>query len=119
MILESLHNSILQGLAFFRDDKTVDWEKSYLISEGRAKKLKGVRFKDWSEKPDLCADVYEYADENNISIETLYVAANGNVVGNCDMSYERIDKEAVCTIGTFDKWLKEHVEDQLTDQIAS
>lgn len=31
-------------------------------------------------------------------IDELYVAANGNIFGECDCSFERVDEEAVLTI---------------------
>ena len=43
------------------------------------------------------------ANQEQLAVALLYVSANGNIVGNCDMSYERIDAEAAYSIHDF-RW---------------
>lgn len=90
--------SILRGLSFYSDCKEMPDGYS-LIPEGRAAWLKidsekMIQPKSvhivLSEDSDLDAGILE--------IEMLYVAADGKIVGNCDMSYARTEKEAEYTI---------------------
>lgn len=103
-------SDILRGLVFYRDDKETDWNQYRLLHEGRAKDLENVRFQDWREDAGFYAELDD--DASSLTIETLYVAANGNMAGSGDMSYERIDGEAVCTIDTFNEWVEGYLQEE-------
>lgn len=79
-------NDIARGLAFYRTDK----EYNFLIpiKEGRAASMKTA-------KECMMSDEI-LMDEN--TIESLYVAANGNLIGNCDFSYYHIDQLSVINL---------------------
>lgn len=86
-------NNILKGLAFYCDNKEYDYEdERLLIPEGRAKSLRSAKF----------AFGYDFHDSvymQDGEIEDLYVAANGNLVGGFNLSYEHIDWLAEYTVG--------------------
>ena len=89
-LYDNPENHILRGLAFYRDDKEWNGRKVILVKEGRAQNLTDVEFKNWTES--------ERIDEDDGVIEMLYVAANGNLIGSCDMSYEHIDSLSEYTV---------------------
>lgn len=71
---------IVRGLAFYRDDK----EKEHLVPlrEGRAASLQAAVEPILDDRIDMDED----------AIDMLYVAANGNLIGGCDFSYDHIDE---------------------------
>ena len=84
--------SIFGALKFFRDDAHVKRDHTYynLINEGRAKSNQmGTR--NVEVEPFECTN--GYADDD-LSIEQLYIAANGNVITGCDFSFKRVDAES-------------------------
>lgn len=87
--------SILKGLSFYDNSKeNYDLWKN-LINEGRAyDNGMGVR----NPRPE--AIPYGLEEEDSSDIDELYIAANGNIFGDCDCSFERVDEEAVLTIDT-------------------
>lgn len=91
---------IFKALTFFRPDGHVflgpDSSRN-LINEGRAKNNDlGER----EEKVSLFENTDGYSDDFlNIS-EELYIAANGNVISNCNISYKRVDAESFGNILT-------------------
>lgn len=100
---QDYENSILRGLSFYSDCKTFP-EGYSLVPEGRAAHLS----LDPKETVPLRSAHIVVSDDSDLSsgeiaVEMLYVSANGNIVGNCDMSYERIDAEAAYSIHDF-RW---------------
>lgn len=91
-------NHILRGLAFYREDKEWNGKEVALVKDGRAQNLTDVTFKNWTES--------EQINEDDGVIEMLYVAANGNLIGSCDMSYEHIDSLSEYTVGDLPHLLK-------------
>lgn len=75
---------IFKALKFFREDSH-NIDILSLISEGRAA-LMGDRDVSVSD-----FDVQSW--DNSITVDNLYIAANGNVISDCDYSYERVDSE--------------------------
>ena len=76
-------SDIVRGLAFYRADKEYNSSQSLTpIKEGRAASLQTAREPRLNDKIVVNGDV----------IETLYVAANGNLIGDCDFSYDHIDQ---------------------------
>lgn len=110
---------IFSGLSFFnKESKAHDASQDdflWVIPEGRAE----FDFADYGRTaPSICttlkgftsgADIYPdkmdfgngyMEDVVNVHFEMLYVAANGNIVENCDVSYEHVDANHVTTINT-------------------
>lgn len=92
---------LYQGLRFYTrgsDDKGYrDYTTDQIIAEGLAfdsgyggasPRDSAIRFEEWGD------DTY--------SVEQLQVAANGNICGQCDISYEREDEETAGNILTED-----------------
>lgn len=77
---EKQQDSLVRGLAFYRPDK----EDAEMIpfSEGRAFSLLKSRFK--TKHPEITAD--------GQTIEILYVSVDGDLVGDCDLSYKHIEQ---------------------------
>lgn len=93
--------SILKGLSFYSDCKEKPDGYS-LIPEGRAVKLvidpeKMIR----PTSAHIVLSGNSDPDAGALEVEMLYVAADGKITGNCDMSYARIEKEAEYTISGF------------------
>lgn len=85
---------ILRGLSFLGRGKkhsVEDDDLSWLLNTGRANKNGiGVRAPEVL-RTDMDELVTDYSTEyNSIAFDTLYIAANGNVVDGCDSSYEDI-----------------------------
>ena len=88
---------ILSGLSFFGQGKqhsVRDDDLNWLLNTGRANKNGiGVRAPEVL-RTDMDELVTDYSTEyNSIAFDTLYIAANGNVVDGCDSSYEDIHGE--------------------------
>lgn len=69
-------SDILRGLVFYRDDKETNWDQYRLLYEGKAKNLENVRFQDWEEDASFYVELDD--DASSLTIEELYVAANGS-----------------------------------------
>jgi len=78
---------VYKGLAFFREERHGPKREADVIRMGRAKF--GAR------KPRKLGP-FEVSEDigDNLSVDTVYVAANGNVVSDCDFSYSCIDKKS-------------------------
>lgn len=87
--------SILKGLRFYSTAKEHEGYK--LVPEGRAARIH-LETALALRPTDIAISDNTDADSETISVELLYVSANGKVTGNCDMSYERIDAEAAYTL---------------------
>lgn len=93
--------SILRGLSFYSDCKEKPDGYS-LIPEGRAAKLTiDPKKMIQPTSAHIVLSGNSDPDAGLLEVETLYVAADGKIVGNCDMSYARIEKEAEYTISGF------------------
>lgn len=93
--------SILRGLSFYNDCKEKPDGYS-LIPEGRAAKLTiDPKKMIQPTSAHIVLSGNSDPDAGLLEVETLYVAADGKIVGNCDMSYARIEKEAEYTISGF------------------
>ena len=87
--------AIYKDLPFYarhmEDIDLQNYSNSTLINEGRAHKnrLSG-HARDGKEilRIEYCGD-----EESLRALSTVYVAANGNVIQDCDLSFERIDRE--------------------------
>ena len=107
---------ILRGLSFLGRGKThsvTDDDLSGLLNTGRANENGiGVRAPEVL-RTDMDELVTYYSTENDsISFDTLYIAANGNVVDGCDSSYEDIDDEenVICKVNQLQKKVKDYVK---------
>lgn len=80
----------------------------YVISEGRGAKISGSR-----EYPNYGI---EFDEDGNMIEGELYISANGNVVLNCNMSYNNIDRNYIGNIleeslsDMFDRYRENKVE---------
>lgn len=103
--------SILKGLAFYSDCKEKP-DGYNLIPEGRAARLK-IDSEEMIQPKSAHIVLSEDSDPNaeTLEIEMLYVAADGKIVGNCDMSYARMEKEAKYTISDFRTEVNKLVEE--------
>ena len=107
---------ILSGLSFFGQGKqhsVKDDDLNWLLNTGRANKNGiGVRAPEVL-RTDMDELVTDYSTEyNSIAFDTLYIAANGNVVDGCDSSYEDIDDEenVICKVNQLQKKVKDYVK---------
>jgi len=80
---------VYKGLSFLSSDRHGPKDEENVIQTGRAEK-NGIG----GRKPDTLGafEVEEYGED--LVIQTLYVAANGNVVNDCDQPYRVIDAES-------------------------
>ena len=93
--------SILRGLSFYSDCKEMP-DGYNLLPEGRAAKLAIDPEKMiCSRSAHIVLSGNSDPDTGALEVELLYVAADGKITGNCDMSYERMKKEAEYTISGF------------------
>jgi MoaA/NifB/PqqE/SkfB family radical SAM enzyme len=83
--------NIFRALTFFQEEGHVMKDTHNLINEGRAKQWQmGTR--EVEVRPFENTDGYE--EDTFYVSESLYIAANGNVISACDLSYKRIDAES-------------------------
>lgn len=94
----------MSALSYFRpDDKTIK-ELSVLLDEGRAKTLSGYKKRPLTiAAPDICQT------DDGVAVEEgmIYLSCNGNVLPDCDMSYDHADKAAASNVYDQD-WVKEY-----------
>lgn len=99
-------DSLLQGLAFYTKRNANDNATYNLINEGRAKKLSGARFYDFTAEINVKEDFEE--------IE-FYLNVNGQIINGCNWSYTNQKKyvivENVKDITKFYENLPEYLED--------
>jgi hypothetical protein len=92
---------LYKGLSFFSARLTPDSVKKYdmknLIAEGRA--LENSLTEHTHSKESISFE--EYDGELQMQ-STVYIAANGNVMPDCDCSFDRIDEEAIGNVLTGD-----------------
>lgn len=91
----------LQSLSFFVTDNFTDFDKTPIINMGKAENLS-------CEKTDLSVDskIYFYDED---TCELLYINVKGDVLGYCDLSYEKqeIYKKTNVLTSSWDEELKE------------
>ena len=93
---EGYSPELYKGLAFYRFDER-DISDKALINDGKSFEY-GIGSR--SEYPaDFIFDEY---DSEDTCVEELYISSNGNVVGSCNMSFERVDEESLGNILTED-----------------
>lgn len=80
---------IYRGLKFFREERHGPPTEESVIRTGRAE-LNGIGFRE----PRPLGPFEVEVCNNDVRVESVYVAANGNVVSDCDASYRDIDAEA-------------------------
>lgn len=81
---------IYEAITFFRSSRHGPTNEECVIREGRAE-LNGIGGRDPEKAKGWT--VRRYNDSVDISEGEFYVAANGNVISCCDMSFARIDAE--------------------------
>lgn len=112
------YSAILDGLPFFDPDgkkhslnkDSLDW----LLNTGRAAENElgchgALPFS--TNMDELVTDVYQ----DGVHFDMLYVAANGNVVDNCDSSYKDIDdkKNIICSVFDLAEKCRQYIEKPL------
>jgi len=91
----------IRGLSFYDTTKETKYPGKRIIAEGR-----GAKFTDAVPlEPYDDFSIETYAN-NDIAVEELYVAANGNLYPDCDASYERVDKESKYNIHDIDTFMQ-------------
>lgn len=111
------NTNVLHGLSFYRpDDKTYPNSFDHWIDSGRAKK-NGIGVQYPGAISDSLEELFEDAIYDDAAeCELLYVAANGNVVDNCDHSYEDVDAQSLCHISELSDKLDAIVASELTSK---
>lgn len=90
-------NSILRGLAFYTGDKEEsEHSRRYLIKEGRA-----IEYSEMDENYKFRDPLPLDIESDDGAVEMLYISANGNIVGDCDASFEHIDQAAKYNVDHF------------------
>ena len=98
-------SEILSGLAYNRNDKTIDFYNQMLIDEGRAKSLDSSRFKKRSLFTEKLYVDYEDDSSVHLSDSELYLNAVGDIVVGCDWSYESQTKHRIGNVMDSKNWL--------------
>ena len=111
--IPSENESILRGLAFFREDKFTDFNRTKIINAGRAEMLGGynkVDVESHNEKFSYWGDI-----EDGYTIETMiYLSANGEIRTNCDSAYD----DDSYTIGNLNSDSLDHIfKTQMVEQM--
>lgn len=110
--IDSFHETVtagmevFKGLTFFSDkDKAHPLNErnpGWIINSGRAN-INGLGTRNPSRIAesvhDLITEDFSCDGRWNVIIDQLYVSANGNIVDDCDQSYEDIDNSFICKIG--------------------
>lgn len=82
----------VRSLSFYSNEKEIPASECYpekhIIAEGRAA--------NWGESKRKLNESIIFEDDR---IEMLYVSANGNLIGDCDFSYDHIDQ-----LSEYDVW---------------
>lgn len=82
----------VRSLSFYSNEKEIPASECYpekhIIAEGRAA--------NWGENKRKLNESIIFEDDR---IEMLYVSANGNLIGDCDFSYDHIDQ-----LSEYDVW---------------
>lgn len=87
----------LRALSFYRSDKERDdWDDRWVIRAGRAAEYDFGQERTLS--PELVLETDP--DDEDVVVDQLYVSCNGNIVGDCDLDYDTIDRSPACTIDT-------------------
>ena len=104
----SENDHLLTGLSFYRKDKELDYSDYYLINEGKAMVLKRDDYPAKGFKDPCLYPLPEIEDiyENCIYLDTMYVAANGNIFGNCDCSYNHVDMMSKYNVADPENFIK-------------
>lgn len=89
---EKPKENLFRGLSFYDDSKEFPngREPHQIVAMGMAKK-NGLGFLN----PYMNISIDYCEEPDDIYIEDLYVSASGLMVGNCDASYEDIDKKGI------------------------
>ena len=107
------HEAILRGLAFFREDKTTDFNKTRLINEGRAANLYHMDKVSQSYRHEEFT-YEEWGDEETRIESMIYLSANGEVRTDCDIAYDNYEY----TIGNLqNRTLKSMIDEQIVEQL--
>lgn len=103
----------LRSFSFFKDDKITDWtaKKYAIIQEGYATNLPEDKYSFWKKPKESNLYVEENPHTGNYTIdEQLYISAKGDIVADCDYSYDHILQYAIGNtkdIESFFEYLKE------------
>lgn len=107
------NNHILRGLSFFIEDghkhNTNEPVPKWIINDGRAKE------NGWGSRPEKALEtrfenIVDSVINDYIYVEELYVSANGWVVSDCDVSYNRMDTEHICHISELPHIAREYMK---------
>lgn len=95
----------LRFLSFYDKSKEVsDWKPEAIISSGRAEDYGfGMRVRN----PDTDFIINDGDDEDNLEVEEVYVRANGDLLADCDVSYDFMDENAICRVEDFTSHIKQ------------
>lgn len=111
------NESILKGFSFYRDDKTTNFKKTPLIPRGNALYLDTREFKTRiheDEENIRIDDFDETTDTYQLSDATVYISVNGDILADCDYSYEEMENIAVgntCNMPAFFNYLQEQYKE--------
>lgn len=108
--IDRFHNTdeqstIIKGLAFYRDDKDRSQEESdfWVQYAGRAEDNGIGRINDWRpSRYELEVDV----EDGTMSVEMVYVSANGNLHYDCDLDYRTIDESTAGHVSNLREMLR-------------
>ena len=98
--IENLRTNPLKFLSFYTGDKEGDIK--YIINKGNAAE-NGVG--NYEKCISDCFYFDDY-DDNIISVDTIYVSANGAILGDCDVSYEEMEDYTICQAGEIRKYIE-------------
>lgn len=108
----------LKYLAFYDKSKEHhdDWEPKYIIKSGRAEE-NGIGMREREPATELSCD-FDYDEDGNITwvnVEEVYVRANGDILADCDVSYDFMDENAICKADELTSHVIERLKGEVED----
>lgn len=98
---ENLRTNPLKFLSFYTGDKEGDIK--YIIDKGNASE-NGIGNYQKRISDNFYFDDY---DDDIVSVETIYVSADGSVLADCDVSYEEMEDYTICQAGEIRQFIEE------------
>lgn len=101
---------VLCGLAFYSNiNNNPGAIDNWVLSDRGLARENGIGLNTRPFHPTLCIE--DVADDN-VEIDSLYLSANGNIVGDCDLPYEAIDELSVCQLNQLKTYVRHIVKEK-------
>lgn len=95
--------NVLRFLSFYDNSKEVEnWKPEHIIKMGNAEE-NGIGRREYVPKTEFSI---EDVVDDEIIVDRVYVRANGDILADCNVSYDFMDENAICKA----EELAEHIE---------